>query len=101
MRLETAAKALLLKEFVGAIGLSMRYFFKPKATLNYPHEKNPTSPRAPEVSRDQFPNQMDILPAMQAQETALIGCDCAGRGRCRRAGGRADRDEVRRGLIDC
>ena len=23
----------------------MRYFFKPKATLNYPHEKNPQSPR--------------------------------------------------------
>ena len=45
MRLDTAAKALLLKEFVGAIGLSMRYFFKPKATIKYPHEKNPTSPR--------------------------------------------------------
>ena len=25
--------------------MSMRYFFKPKATLNYPHEKNPQSPR--------------------------------------------------------
>jgi NADH-quinone oxidoreductase subunit I len=45
MRLDAAAKALLLKEFVGAIGLSMRYFFKPKATINYPHEKNPVSPR--------------------------------------------------------
>src|SRR2546423_3943972 len=28
--------------------------------------------RSPEVSRDQFPNQLDILPPMQAQETALI-----------------------------
>jgi homoserine O-acetyltransferase len=28
--------------------------------------------RTPEVSEDQFPNQMDILPAMQATETALI-----------------------------
>jgi homoserine O-acetyltransferase len=28
--------------------------------------------RSPEVSRDQFPNQMDILPFLQAQETALI-----------------------------
>src|SRR5947209_5442111 len=27
--------------------------------------------RSPEVSRDQFPNQMDILPFLQAQETAL------------------------------
>ena len=45
MRLDQAAKALFLKEFVGAFALSMRYFFKPKATLNYPHEKNPISPR--------------------------------------------------------
>jgi len=28
--------------------------------------------RSPEVSRDQFPNQLDILPWMQAQETGLI-----------------------------
>jgi homoserine O-acetyltransferase len=28
--------------------------------------------RSPEVSRDQFANQLDILPWMQAQETALI-----------------------------
>ncbi|MCW4114525.1 NADH-quinone oxidoreductase subunit NuoI [Aurantimonas sp. MSK8Z-1] len=35
----------LLKEFVQAFGLSMRYFFRPKATINYPFEKNPVSPR--------------------------------------------------------
>ena len=45
MRLEQAAKALFLKEFVQAIGLSMRYFFKPKPTLYYPFEKGPLSPR--------------------------------------------------------
>ena len=45
MRLDQAAKALFLKEFFGAIVLSMRYFFKPKATLNYPFEKGPISPR--------------------------------------------------------
>jgi NADH-quinone oxidoreductase subunit I len=45
MKIDAAAKALLLKEFVAAFALSMRYFFKPKATLNYPHEKNPQSPR--------------------------------------------------------
>lgn len=28
--------------------------------------------RSPEVSRDQFPNQLDMLPYLQAQETALI-----------------------------
>ena len=37
MKLGRAVEALLLKEFVGAVGLSMRYFFKPKATINYPH----------------------------------------------------------------
>ena len=28
-----------------ALALSIRYMFKPKATLNYPHEKTPLSPR--------------------------------------------------------
>jgi homoserine O-acetyltransferase len=28
--------------------------------------------RSPEVSRDEFPNQLDILPYLQTQETALI-----------------------------
>ena len=45
MRLDQAAKSLFLAEFVGAIVLSMRYFFKPKSTLNYPFEKGPLSPR--------------------------------------------------------
>jgi NADH-quinone oxidoreductase subunit I len=43
--LAQAAKSLFLKEFVGAFFLSMRYFFKPKATVNYPYEKGPVSPR--------------------------------------------------------
>jgi NADH-quinone oxidoreductase subunit I len=40
-----AAKSLLLKEFFGAVVLSMRQFFRPKYTINYPHEKGPLSPR--------------------------------------------------------
>ena len=36
---------LLLREFVGAFGMSMRYFFSPKKTINYPFEKMPYSPR--------------------------------------------------------
>ena len=43
--LAQAAKGLLLKEFVSAFALAMRYFFKPKATLNYPFEKGELSPR--------------------------------------------------------
>ena len=45
MKLAQAARSLFLKEFLDATVLSMRYFFKPKATINYPNEKGPVSPR--------------------------------------------------------
>jgi NADH-quinone oxidoreductase subunit I len=45
MRLDQAARSIFLTEFLQALVLSMRYFFKPKATINYPFEKNPISPR--------------------------------------------------------
>ena len=45
MRLDQAARSIFLTEFVSAFFLGMRYFFKPKATLNYPFEKGPISPR--------------------------------------------------------
>ena len=45
MRLDQAARSMFLTEFVSAFFLAMRYFFKPKATLNYPFEKGPISPR--------------------------------------------------------
>jgi len=38
-------KSFTLWEFVQAHALTLKYFFKPKATINYPFEKNPTSPR--------------------------------------------------------
>ena len=38
MKLDQVAKSLLLKEFVSGMILGMRYFFKPKATINYPFE---------------------------------------------------------------
>ena len=43
--LDRAARSIFLWEFVQAVILSMRYFFKPKATLNYPFEKGRLSPR--------------------------------------------------------
>ena len=45
MRLAGSAKAWFLWEFVSGMALGMRYFFRAKSTLNYPHEKNPISPR--------------------------------------------------------
>jgi NADH-quinone oxidoreductase subunit I len=43
--LTQTVSSLFLKEFVSAFFLSMRYFFKQKATVNYPFEKGPISPR--------------------------------------------------------
>lgn len=40
-----AAKSLLLIEFVCAFWLSMKQFFAPKPTINYPYEKGQVSPR--------------------------------------------------------
>ena len=45
MRLGQAARSLFLMEFISAGWLAMKYFFAPKATLNYPHEKGILSPR--------------------------------------------------------
>jgi NADH-quinone oxidoreductase subunit I len=45
MRLARGARSLFLREFFAAFALSIRYMFKPRATLNYPNEKTPLSPR--------------------------------------------------------
>ena len=44
LKLDAAARSLFLGEFFAAFALTLRYVFKPKATLNYPHEKSPLSP---------------------------------------------------------
>jgi NADH-quinone oxidoreductase subunit I len=43
--LAQSISSLFLKEFVSTFFLSMRYFLKQKATINYPFEKGPVSPR--------------------------------------------------------
>ncbi|HEX2256055.1 MAG TPA: NADH-quinone oxidoreductase subunit NuoI [Afifellaceae bacterium] len=56
-RVSQAASALLLKEFVTGFVLAMRYFFAPKATINYPFEKNYVSPRfRGEHAQRRYPN---------------------------------------------
>ncbi|HEV7266681.1 MAG TPA: NADH-quinone oxidoreductase subunit NuoI [Falsiroseomonas sp.] len=42
---DRVARSFLLAELVSGMALTLRYFFKPKATINYPHEKAPLSPR--------------------------------------------------------
>ena len=45
MSVAQTIKSFTLWEFVKAHALTLKYFFKPKATINYPYEKNPLSPR--------------------------------------------------------
>jgi NADH-quinone oxidoreductase subunit I len=40
-----AGKYFLLADFFAGMKVGLKYFFAPKATLNYPHEKGPLSPR--------------------------------------------------------
>jgi NADH-quinone oxidoreductase subunit I len=39
------AFSLLLKEIIIGHVMTLKYFFKPKVTINYPYEKGPISPR--------------------------------------------------------
>ena len=43
--LDRAARALFLTELLSGLGLTLRYMFRPKVTINYPFEKGPLSPR--------------------------------------------------------
>jgi NADH-quinone oxidoreductase subunit I len=43
--LDRAVKYFLLADFFAGFKLGMKYFMRPKATLNYPHEKGPLSAR--------------------------------------------------------
>ena len=43
--LDRTARAFLLTELVSGFLLTLRYMFKPKATINYPYERSPLSPR--------------------------------------------------------
>ena len=40
-----STRALLLVELISGMALTLKYFFKPKVTINYPFEKGPLSPR--------------------------------------------------------
>ncbi len=39
------ARTILLSELIAGMALTLRYFFRPKVTINYPFEKGPLSPR--------------------------------------------------------
>ena len=43
--LDHAARTIFLTEFARGMWMTLKYFFKKKVTINYPHEKGPLSPR--------------------------------------------------------
>jgi len=43
--LDRTARSFLLYELVKGLGLTFSYMFRPRATVNYPFEKGPLSPR--------------------------------------------------------
>ncbi len=43
--IDRMASAMLLRELVSGMALTLKYFFKPKVTLNYPYERIALSPR--------------------------------------------------------
>ena len=69
-------KSFTLWEFLKAHALTLKYFFKPKVTLNYPFEKNPLSPRfrGEHVLR-RYPNGEERCIACKLCEAV---CPCAG-----------------------
>jgi len=44
-RVSQYLRSLMLLELMAGLGVTMRYFFRPKFTINYPEEKTPKSPR--------------------------------------------------------
>ncbi len=44
-RVASVARTIFLWDFVKGFAIGMKYFFKPKPTVNYPFEKGPLSPR--------------------------------------------------------
>ena len=45
MSLMQTIRGALLTDFISAFGLGLQDMFRRKATVNYPFEKNPLSPR--------------------------------------------------------
>jgi len=43
--LDRGIRTIFLAELVSGMWLTLKYFFKPKVTINYPYEKSPLSPR--------------------------------------------------------
>jgi NADH-quinone oxidoreductase subunit I len=87
---DRSAKSLFLAELASGMWLTLKYFFKPKVTLNYPYEKGPLSPRfRGEHALRRYPNGEErciacklceaICPALAITIEAEPRADCSRR----------------------
>jgi NADH-quinone oxidoreductase subunit I len=66
-RIAQALKGAALLDFGKAFGLSLKYMAKPKATVNYPFERSPRSPRfRGEHALRRYPQRRGALHRLQA-----------------------------------
>ncbi len=97
-----AIRAGFLAEFVTAFFLSMRYFFAPKATINYPYEKGPQSPRfRGEHALRRYPERRGALHRLQAVRGDLPGLRHHHRGRPAAQRRHAPRDRYDIDMVKC
>ena len=68
-------KSFTLWEFVKAHALTLKYFFKKKATINYPYEKNPISPRfrGEQIKGDCSDHYSTVAPAKAGVSRRIAG----------------------------
>lgn len=70
-RISLFLERALLTEMLGGLWLTLRYFFRPKVTLNYPYEKGPLSPRFKgELALRRYPNGEERCIACKLCEAA-------------------------------
>ncbi len=68
--IDRGLRSLLLAELLAGMSLTLRYFFKPKVTLNYPYEKGPLSPRF------RGEHGLDAIVVVAAHRKNWIGTRC-------------------------
>ena len=70
-RISLLLERALLTDMLGGLWLTLRYFFRPKVTLNYPYEKGPLSPRFKgELALRRYPNGEERCIACKLCEAA-------------------------------
>ena len=70
-RISLLLERALLTDMLGGLRLTLRYFFRPKVTLNYPYEKGPLSPRFKgELALRRYPNGEERCIACKLCEAA-------------------------------